>query len=113
MTKERTERLNFIHRYPIVSFFIMALVLGSGTTFLVFQEVIPDGLELSSVLSASIAGIIMTAMLVGKVGLKLLLRRVLIWRVGIGYWLFAILFLALAILFGSLFNITAQCWVEE
>jgi membrane protease YdiL (CAAX protease family) len=101
---ERTERLNFIQKYPIVSFFILALILGAGTIFLVFQGVIPDDLALSSVLSASIAGIIMTSMLDGKAGLKLLLRRLFIWRVGIGYWFFAVLFLVPVILFGSLFN---------
>jgi membrane protease YdiL (CAAX protease family) len=36
--------------------------------------------------------------------LKLMLRRVLIWRVGTGYWLFAILFLVPAFLLGSLVN---------
>jgi membrane protease YdiL (CAAX protease family) len=59
---------------------------------------------LSSALSASIAGIIMTAILDGKAGLKLMLSRVLIWRVGIGYWLFSILFLVPVILLGSLLN---------
>ena len=96
--------LSFIHKYPIVSFFILALILGTSIIFLVFQGVMPAELALSSVLSASIAGIIMTAMLDGKIGLKLLLKRVFTWRVGIRFWLFAILFLVPAILFGSLFN---------
>ena len=64
----------------------------------------PAELALSAVLSASMAGIIMTAILDGKAGLKLLLKRLLIWRVGIGYWLFATLFLVPIILLGSLFN---------
>ena len=78
MTKEKTECLSFVNKYPIVSFFILALVLGAGTIYLVIQGVIPAGLALSSVLSASIAGIIMTAILDGKAGLKLMLSRVLI-----------------------------------
>jgi membrane protease YdiL (CAAX protease family) len=104
MTIERPKRLNFIRKYPVVSFFILALTLGAGTIILVFQGVIPDSLALFSVLSASIAGIIMTAILDGKAGLNLLLRRVFIWRVGLGYWFFAILFLVPAILIGSFFN---------
>lgn len=104
MTVERTERLSYIHRYPIVSFFIVALILGTGTLALVFRGLVPERLALSSVLSASIAGIVLTAMLDGKAGLKLLLSRVLIWRVGIGYWFFAVLFFAFAVLIGSLFN---------
>jgi membrane protease YdiL (CAAX protease family) len=104
MPKERTERLSLVSRFPIASFFILALLLGAGTLSLVILGVIPANLALSSVLSASIAGIIMTAILDGGAGLKLLLGRVLIWRVGIGYWLFAILFLAPAFLLGSLLN---------
>jgi len=104
MTKEQTERSSFVNEYPIGVFFIVAMVLGAGTIALVIQGVIPTNLALSSAISASIAGIIMTAILDGKAGLKLMLRRVLIWRVGIGYWLFAILFLVPAILVGSLLN---------
>jgi uncharacterized protein len=104
MTKEKPERLSLIGKYPIVWFFILALLLGAGTLYLVIQGVIPTDLALSSVLSASIAGIIMTAILDGRAGLKLMLRRVLIWRVGIGYWLFSMLFLVPAIFLGSLLN---------
>ena len=96
--------MRIIKKFPIISFFIMATMLGTAIIFLVFQGVIPARLALSSVLSASIAGIIMTAILDGKTGLKLLVKRALIWRVEIGYWLFAVLFLVPVILFGSLFN---------
>jgi len=104
MTLERNGRLKFIHKNPIVSFFILALIMGTGVIFLVFQGLIPAGFALSSALSATIAGIAMTAILDGKAGLKLLFRRVFIWRVGIGYWLFALFFLVPAILLGSLAN---------
>ena len=96
--------LSFIQKNPIVSFFILVLILGTSIILLVFQGVMPAELALSAVLSASMAGIIMTAILDGKAGLKLLLKRLLIWRVGIGYWLFATLFLVPTILLGSLFN---------
>ena len=104
MTKEKSTLLNFAHRYPIVSFYILALLLGTGTICLVIQGVLPARLALSSALSASIAGIIMTAIIDGKTGLKMMLSRILIWRVGIGYWLFAILFLVPAVIFGSSLN---------
>lgn len=104
MTKGKSTRLKFIYRYPIVSFYILALLLGTGTIYLVIQGVLPAKLALSSALSASIAGIIMTAIIDGKPGLKLMLSRALIWRVGIGYWLFASLFLVPAVIFGSLLN---------
>jgi membrane protease YdiL (CAAX protease family) len=85
-------------------FYILAWVLGAGTVYLVVQGILPASLALASVLSASIAGIIMTAVEDGKAGLKLMLSRLMIWRAGIGYWLFAFLFLVPAILFGSLAN---------
>jgi membrane protease YdiL (CAAX protease family) len=40
----------------------------------------------------------------GKAGLNLLWRRLLIWRVKIGYWLFALFFLVPAIMIGSIIN---------
>ena len=91
-------------RYPITSFFILATLLGAGVITLVFREIIPDQLALSSVLSASVAGITMTAIADGREGLKLLFRRALIWRVGLGYWLFALFFLIPAICLGLLIN---------
>jgi membrane protease YdiL (CAAX protease family) len=85
-------------------FFILVFVLGGGTISLVVQGVIPPRLALLSVLSASIAGIIMTLVEDGRAGLKLMLRRLLIWRAGIGYWLFATLFIFCAILLGTAAN---------
>lgn len=91
-------------RYSVAAFFILAMVLGGGTVYLVVRGVLPAGLALAAALSASIAGIIMTAVEDGRAGLKLMLSRLLIWRVGIGYWLFAFLFLVPAIFLGSVFN---------
>jgi len=91
-------------RYSVAAFFILAMVLGGGTVYLVVQGVLPTGAALASALSASVAGIIMTVVEDGRAGLKLMLSRLLIWRVGIGYWLFAFLFLIPAVLLGSLLN---------
>ena len=91
-------------RYQIVAFCTLAFALGAGTIYLVVQGGLPSQLALASALSASVAGVIMTAIVDGKAGLKLMLSRLLIWRVKIGYWLFAILFLVPVILLGSLFN---------
>jgi membrane protease YdiL (CAAX protease family) len=99
-----TNRSNFIARYSIAAFIILVTILGGGTIFLVVQGLIPSGLALLSVLSASLAGIIMTLFEDGWDGLKLMLHRLLIWRVGLGYWLFALLFIFMAILIGSSAN---------
>ena len=104
MSTDTTTRLSFVHRNPIVTFSILALTLGAGTVYLVVQGILPAGAALASSLSASIAGIIMIAVEDGRAGLKKMLRQLLIWRVGIGYWLFALLFLVPAILLGSIAN---------
>jgi membrane protease YdiL (CAAX protease family) len=99
-----TDQTAFIVRYSVAAFFILAMVLGAGTLYLVVQGILPAGVALAAALSASIAGIIMTVVEDGRAGLKLMLSRLLIWRVGIGYWLFAFLFLVPAILIGSVVN---------
>jgi membrane protease YdiL (CAAX protease family) len=103
-TLEKISKPSFAHKYPIISFFILAVALGAGTVYLVMWRRLPSELALASVFSSSIAGIIITAIVDGEVGLKLMFRRLLIWRVGIGYWIFAILFLVPTILLGSLLN---------
>lgn len=72
-----------MRKLPIVSFFSLAFGLGAGTIFLVVRGVIPVELALSSALSASVAGIMMTAILDGKSGLKVMRSRVMIWRAGV------------------------------
>ena len=97
-------RSTIIARYSVAAFFILAMVLGAGAVYLVVQGVLPPRFALASVLSASIAGVVMTAVEDGRAGLKLMLKRLLIWRVEVGYWLFSTLFVVPAILAGSAFN---------
>jgi membrane protease YdiL (CAAX protease family) len=97
-------RQTFVHRYPIACYFILAMAIGAGIVSLVVSGILPSGLALASVLSASIAGIAMTAVVDGRAGLKLLFRRLLVWRVGIGYWILALLFPIPIFLLGSLLN---------
>ncbi len=104
MTTAAAPRTRFMARYSVAAFFILAMALGAGTVHLVVRGVLPAGLALASALSASIAGIVMTVVEDGRAGIKLMLRRLLIWRVGIGYWLFAFLFLVPAFLLGSVVN---------
>ena len=67
---------------PDRDFYLLASFLGTGTILLVVQGVIPSSLVLFSVLSVSIAGISMTAVIDSMDGLKFLFGRLLIWRVG-------------------------------
>ncbi len=98
------ERTRFIARHRVAAFFLLAMALGGGIVFVVLQAGLPPAVALASGLSASIAGIIMTAVEDGLVGLKRMLKRLLIWRVGIGYWLFALFFLIPAVYAGSQAN---------
>lgn len=103
-TASVSRQTSFIIRHSVAAFFILAMLLGGGTVFLVVKGILPPGVTLISALSASIAGITMTAVEDGRAGLKLMLHRLLIWRVEIGYWLFVFLFFFLAILLGSFVN---------
>ncbi|MCK4901282.1 MAG: hypothetical protein KAS38_21035, partial [Anaerolineales bacterium] len=70
---------NFIKKYAIASYYILALILGTGITYLVVQGVLPGGLILLAATAASLAGIIITGIADGRAGLKLLFGRLLIW----------------------------------
>jgi len=97
-------RLSLLRRYSIALFFVLAMALGGGTVYLVAQVGLPTLMVLAAAISASIAGIIMTAVTDGTAGLKLMLRRLLIWRVETRYWLFAFFFILFAVLLGSIAN---------
>jgi len=94
----------FINKYAIASYYILALILGGLITYLVVQRVLPAGLIIIAALSASLSGIIITAIADGKDGLKKLFSRLLIWRIGIGYWAFALFILPPTILLGFYLN---------
>jgi hypothetical protein len=91
---------NTIKRYSVAAFYILALLLGAVCTYLVVLRVVPSGFIFIAASSASLSGIIITAIADGKTGLKKLLGRLLIWRARIGYWVFAVLFLVPATLLG-------------
>lgn len=97
-------RKNLLRKNPLTSFFIIAMLLGAGLVVLVAEGILPSGLALASALSASISGILMTAAEEGRTGLRRLFSRLLLWRVGIGYWLFSLFFPIPVFLLGSLFN---------
>jgi membrane protease YdiL (CAAX protease family) len=91
-------------KYPLFWFFLLAMLLGTGVIILVVQGVIPRQLAMTSVLSASIAGLIVTAVDEGTAGLKELLRQLGRWRIGVVAWLIAMFLVLVVILLGSLLN---------
>jgi membrane protease YdiL (CAAX protease family) len=104
LTTSSNKLSGFLSKHAVAAYVLLAIALGGGIIFLVAQGVLPSNLTLMSTLSASIAGIVLTSILDGRAGLKTLLHRLLIWRVGIGYWLFAFLFVLPVLLLGFLTN---------
>jgi membrane protease YdiL (CAAX protease family) len=92
--------ITFFRRHPLLSFFLLAYVL-SWLTWLpyVLSE---DGLGILALRLPSLyvaigaftgpflAGFLMTAVVSGREGIHALLKRLILWRVGIGWYLFAI-----------------------
>ena len=93
---------NLIKRYPAISQFVLALLIGGVMIAPMVAGVVPSDsmFLLIAAYSASLAGIILTAIVSGKVGLKEMFRRLLIWRAGIGWWVFALIAFALMYLGG-------------
>jgi hypothetical protein len=86
---------NLVKKYPALSLFILALIFGVAPMAPVVAGLLPPAFYQLGALSASAAGIILAAVEGRKGGVRELLGRVLIWRVGIGWWLFALLFPAI------------------
>jgi membrane protease YdiL (CAAX protease family) len=99
-----TPRTRLTARHPVAAFFLLSMAVGGGIVFVVLQAGLPPAVALASGLSASIAGVILTAIEEGRAGLKLMLKRLFVWRVGIGYWIFALFFLVPAVYAGSQAN---------
>jgi membrane protease YdiL (CAAX protease family) len=85
-------------------FSILAFMLGCVVILLAALDVIPSEMAITSALSASVAGVIMIAIEDGRPGLKLLMRRLTIWRVGLWYWVLAVFLLAVIAILGLLLN---------
>ncbi|MFN0178555.1 MAG: CPBP family intramembrane glutamic endopeptidase [Gemmatimonadales bacterium] len=100
---------DFVKRYPALSLGALAMAIGGILVAPVLAGIAPVALTQLGALSASIAGFVLAGVEGGRPTVRELLRRVLIWRVGLVWWLFALLFpiipaavaLALAPRFGA------------
>jgi membrane protease YdiL (CAAX protease family) len=82
-----------VKKYPVLSLFVLALVFGAAPLAAVATGLLPQGFDQLGALSASLAGIVVAAVEGRKGGVRELLGRFLIWRVGIQWWAFALLFM--------------------
>lgn len=106
----------FVKRYPGLSLFVLAMILGAATLAPVAVGLAPPAFFQLTALSASAAGIILAAVDGGKSAVRELLRRVLIWRVGLGWWFVALLFPVIptigALYLAALFGRQAVDWAD-
>jgi len=95
--------LNFIKRYPVLIYFILTFVISWGGFVLVvggpsgfpgdpeqFEKLLPY-VAWAMLAGPSIAGLLLTGLTRGKAGFLELFSRLLKWRVGVGWYAFAIL----------------------
>ena len=95
-----------VRRYPAVSLLVLAMIFGVAPLVAVKAGLLPEGASQLGALSASLAGIVLAAVEGRKGGVRELLGRFLIWRVGIQWWAFVLLFLIIpAMIALYLFNL--------
>ena len=85
-----------IRQHPALSLFTVAFVFGAAPLALVHTEVFPTSYSQLGALSASAAGFLLAYLEGGRNGLRELVRRVLIWRVGFAWWAVALFYTAIA-----------------
>jgi membrane protease YdiL (CAAX protease family) len=94
---------SLIQQHPLASFFVLAYAISwlLWLPLVVSGDDSPTGLGfvlllLGSLVPSSVA-ILLVAVLHGKAGVRKLLRRLLIWRVGVGWWVAVVLLSTLAL----------------
>jgi membrane protease YdiL (CAAX protease family) len=92
----------FVKKYPAISQGVLAMLIGGGMIAPMIAGLVPSDsmFMLIAAYSASLAGVILTAIVSGKAGLCEMFRRLLIWRAGTGWWLFSLFAFALMYLGG-------------
>jgi membrane protease YdiL (CAAX protease family) len=79
-----------VKRYPALSLLVLAMVFGTAPILAVNAGLLPQGADQLGAFSASLAAIVLAALEGRKGGVKELLGRILIWRVGVRWWAVAL-----------------------
>ena len=102
---------NVLAAHPLVSFFLIAFafswlmfLLGPLTYFgvLDLSDRLVGLVAILGLLGPSVAGFVVTGATEGGAGVRRLLRRCVLWRVGIRWYLFALVVLPLVMVLGTL-----------
>ncbi len=82
----------FVKKYPAISLLVLAMIFGVAPVLAVTTGLLPSPAMQLGALSSSLAAIVLVVIEGRKGGLRELLGRFSIWRVGIQWWAFALFF---------------------
>jgi membrane protease YdiL (CAAX protease family) len=82
----------FVKNYPAISLLVLAMIFGILPLLVVAAGLLPPAAAQLGALSSSLAAIVLVVVEGRKGGLRELLGRALIWRVGIQWWAIALVF---------------------
>lgn len=104
-----------ISRFPLVSFFIMAFLFSwIAVSPVILNRTLP--IEPFQILGAlagpTLSAVIVTAILDGRNGLGDFFKRYIQWRTGLGWWLFVLFGILLALNTLAAFILGASIWTE-
>ena len=107
-------REGLLRRHPLVLFFLLSFVLTWGYFWLIFAPLhLPDSLRALGGFGPAISAFLVLAITSGKPGVVSLVRSMVHWRVGVGWYLLALLgipflnFLAFLVIPGTLSDFIA------
>ena len=83
----------FVKKYPAISLLVLAMIFGTAPALIVATGLLSPAWTQLGALSSSLAAIVLVIVEGRKGGLRELLGRALIWRVGIQWWIFALFFM--------------------
>jgi len=115
-TQPVSARQGLLARYPLTSFFVMAYAFtwivwspwvlgqdGAGLLPIKIPQAASGYLNATAILAGpTLAAFIMTATIEGRTGVRRLLGRLVLWRVGIRWYLFVLLGVPLIMLVGTI-----------
>jgi uncharacterized protein len=90
--KEKHKMAVFVKKHPAISLLVLAMIFGFAPALAVAAGLLPSGWIQLGALSSSLAAIILVVVEGREGGLRELLSRFLIWRVGIKWWAIALFF---------------------
>src|SRR5262245_53655586 len=82
----------FVKKRPAIALLVLAMIFGTAPVLAVAAGLLPPAASQLAALSSSLAAIVLVVVEGRKGGLRELLGRFLIWRVGIQWWAFVLLF---------------------